>query len=176
MLSKHLKKLAKVLKKYEKPKNSIIFPIFSKALETKDKKEILDEFKPKDRAFMRKVFQCFWPIFSFYFQEAKPRLKKFIKLFENPEIEKLIKKSLKIIGVYFGKPSSEEIIVYLLMFPEHLMGGGGANVGKNKITAEIGNISFKGLRFSLSVILHEVIHICFQSPGSYLSIFTLIMI
>lgn len=87
LLSKYLKKLAKVLKKYEKPKNDIIFPIFSKALEAKDKKEILNEFKLKDRVFMKKVFQCFWLIFSFYFQEAKPRLKKFIKLFKNPEIK-----------------------------------------------------------------------------------------
>lgn len=53
------------------------------------------------------------------------------------------------------------------MFPEHLISGGGANVGKNKIAVEIGNISFKGLKYSLGVILDEVTYICFQFPGSY---------
>ena len=127
----------------------------------------MNEFKPKDGVFLKKVFKSFWPIFSFYWQESKPRLNRFIKIFKNFGVEKLIKKSLKILEIYFDKPNSQEVIIYLLMFPKHLMGGGSANVGKNKITVEAGNISSKGFKFSLTTILHETTHIFFQSPRSY---------
>ena len=167
LLRKYLIKLAKILKKYEKEKDEVVFPIFAKALEAKNEQEILDKFKSKDRVFMKKIFKVFWPIFSFYWQESKPRSNRFIKIFKNPEVEKLVEKSLKILEIYFDKPSSQEITIYLLMFPEHLMGGGGANVGKDKITAEVGNISPKGFKFSLTTILHEITHISFQPPGSY---------
>ncbi|BCX15769.1 MAG: hypothetical protein KatS3mg097_661 [Candidatus Parcubacteria bacterium] len=167
LLEKYLKKSANIFKKYEKEKGEVVFPVLAKALKAKSKKDILNELKGRDRIFMEKVFKVFETMFSFYWQESKPRLKKFIQLFANPKVEKLIGKALKILEIYFGKIDSKEITVYLLMIPQHFMGGGGANVGRNKITVEIGNISPKGFRWSLITILHEIAHVCFQYHQSY---------
>lgn len=161
-----LKLFSEALKKYEKYKRGINFPIFEKTISGGNIKSVTRGMSDKRRTTVENTFVLFKDYFEQLWQEAILRLKDFTISVEGVESKTEIKNALEIIEAYFGKPigGKNKIIVevYLLMAPKGRWGGGGANIGPNRVTLEIGDMSDTGNNWISRILLHEVTHLCYQ--------------
>lgn len=157
----YLRKFGKILKKYEKSQNDVNFPIFAKICEEKHFKNIIKNLNLNEKKIFIKTFKLFDSDFKKIWEESFPRLRYFQKQCDFNDNVK-IQKALKLVQYFFGKTSCPQIIIYLLIASQTDWGGGGANIGKRRITLEIGDLSTRGIKHSLSIALHEITHICYQ--------------
>lgn len=158
--TKKLTLFGNILKKYEKWDGNANFPVSARAT---DLKSITEGMSVKEKKIIEQTFLLFKTEFEKIWKKALPRLKIFLKSFKTKKYQKLIKRGGKMLEVYFGRPTGKKLDIYLLMAPAGERGGGGANIGPNKISVEIGNISDAGIRWISGIILHEASHASYQN-------------
>jgi len=159
---KSLRFFGKVLKKYEKSKGNINFPILRKAINENNIDSIALGMNKNEKEVIKNTFRLFRRAFRQIWQESNPRLRQFISLIQESKHQRKIEKSFKIIELYFGKSKCDGITAYLLMAPQKEWGGGGGNIGPGRLTMEIGDISPLGINWSSKTFIHETTHKCYQ--------------
>ncbi len=115
-------------------------------------------FKKNEFEKIKKIFKVFEPRFEKIWGNEYPRLLKWKQFLEksNQNLVRNICKDLEIF--YKSKLKNKNLYVYLLISgdPESL--GGQANIGKDKITLEIGGTDFKRKNDVLQTLFHEMAH------------------
>lgn len=134
-----------------------------KFLETKPKskalKKLKENIKSEEYEIIKEVLEFFEPRFEKIWQEQAKSLNAWKALLER-NIAKHKKEILDEISSFLPtKPILKDINVYLLISggPESCIGGG-ANLGPQRITLEVGIISKRHLNRVLTVFWHEIFH------------------
>lgn len=137
-------------------------------------KELLTDISKNDVDIVKNSLDLMEYKFNIWWKKIENTLLKNKQILEQELISDRTKKIIGIIENFFNIESTANAIdVYLLGQPDsNYMGGGGANIGKNRLTLEVNQLipNHSSTEHALGVIFHETGHLIFMQP----SIFNLI--
>ncbi|MEX0918753.1 MAG: hypothetical protein WDZ85_02180 [Candidatus Paceibacterota bacterium] len=112
---------------------------------------------------LKNIFSLLEDKFNLFWSKEAPLLLAWQKELANKADDHLmIENIIELLKIIFNtNPSTSEVAINLLpSSPVHT--GGGANIDSKNITLEISRYPKQGTNHAMSLIWHEIIHLCFQ--------------
>jgi len=168
---KALKQFKKILKKYNFRKDNYLGFLFITLSEKKVWANLKKRVSKRKFDKIRMIFKIFEPKFEQIWFKEKKNLRQAKQILNKSLKEKRIKNLINDLFLLFPKKSGYKILTFQIYLLGHLSTkyyiAGGANIGENKITIELSQITSKtGVEEKcLRVIFHEIIHAFFEKPN-----------